>query len=75
MNLFNRSVANTPADPSSSLGSSDTLPAGGSFGDRITAGGNAALTRASDIYKKNPKVIGGLALVAGALLLNRMKAR
>jgi hypothetical protein len=29
--------------------------------------------RATQIYKQNPKLIGGLALVASALLLNRMK--
>lgn len=68
-------LANTPADPSSTLGSRDTLPARPSIGNRITAGGNAALTQATDFYKKNPKVVGGLALLAGALLLNRMKSR
>lgn len=29
--------------------------------------------RATQIYRQNPKLIGGLALVASALLLNRMK--
>ncbi len=77
MNPFDRntSLTNTPADPSTTLGSSDTLPAAPSLGNRITAGGNAALTQATDFYKKNPKVVGGLALLAGALLLNRMKSR
>ncbi len=77
MNAFDRnnSLTSTPADPSSTLGSRDTLPANTSFGNRITAGGNAALTQATDFYKKNPKVVGGLALLAGALLLSRMKSR
>ena len=29
--------------------------------------------RATQIYKQNPKLIGGLALIASAVLLNRMK--
>ena len=29
--------------------------------------------KATDFYKKNPKVVGGLALIASAMLLNRMK--
>ncbi len=71
----NSSLTSTPANSSTTLGSSDTLPANTSFGNRISAGGNAALTHATDFYKKNPKVVGGLALLAGALLLNRMKSR
>jgi hypothetical protein len=34
--------------------------------------GNLA-ERATQIYKQNPKLIGGLALIASAVLLNRMK--
>ena len=77
MNLFNRVLAkaNAPASPDSTLGSGDVIPADGSFGNRLRANGNAALTRASDVYRKNPKMVGGLALVAGALLLSRMKSR
>ena len=40
---------------------------------RITAGGRDLATKATQIYKENPKLIGGLALVASALLLNRMR--
>ena len=60
MGLFNRNRA-------------DTLPASPSLGDRIAAGSNAALDKATEIYNKNPKLIGGLAAVAGAILLTRMK--
>lgn len=77
MNLFNRirGMANAPAGPATTLGSGDVIPAGSSYGNRLRAGGNAALNRASEVYRRNPKMVGGLALVAGALLLNRMKAR
>lgn len=77
MNLINRirAKANTPAGPESTLGAGDVVPADGSLGNRLRANGNAALTRASDVYRKNPKMVGGLALVAGALLLNRMRSR
>jgi hypothetical protein len=77
MNLFNRirSTANAPAGPETTLGSGDVIPANGSFGNRLRAGSNAALNRASGVYRNNPKMVGGLALVAGALLLNRMKSR
>lgn len=73
MGFFNRTrtQANLPSDPASTLGRSDTLPAD-TMG-RITARGNAIASKASQIYKQNPKLIGGLALVASALLLNRMK--
>jgi len=43
------------------------------FGGRIVQGSNVALDKASAIYHKNPKLIGGLAAVAGAILLTRMK--
>ena len=77
MNLFNRirSTANAPAGPETTLGTGDVIPADGSLGNRLRAGSNTALNRASDVYRKNPKMVGGLALVAGALLLNRMKSR
>jgi len=72
MGFFNRNVAPASTD-ASTLGRSDTLPASGSFGDRLAAGSNAALDKAAAIYNKNPKLIGGLAAVAGAILLARMK--
>ena len=63
MGLFSRRTApvNVPAAPS------------GSITDRLAAGGNAALDKAAQVYNKNPKLIGGLAAVAGAILLTRMK--
>jgi hypothetical protein len=74
MQLFNRKRINPPTNPSDTLGSTDTLPATPtSFGGRIAASGNAALNKASSIYKENPKVVGGLALLASALVLNRLK--
>ena len=54
----------------------DTLPAdvpNGNMTDRIANGANAALDKAAEIYNRNPKLIGGLAAVAGAILLTRMK--
>jgi hypothetical protein len=74
-NVFNRdrSVA-PPSDPSSTLGRSDTLPAApDSVGGKLAAGGNAALDKATQIYKQNPKLVAGLAAVAGAIILTRMK--
>ena len=74
MGIFNRGREIAPAsDDASTLGRKDSLPASGSLGGRIAAGSNAALDKASQIYHKNPKLIGGLAAVAGAILLNRMK--
>lgn len=45
----------------------------GSVTDKMLVGSNAALDKAAAIYNKNPKLIGGLAAVAGAILLSRMK--
>jgi hypothetical protein len=45
----------------------------GSMTQRMSDGANAALDKASQVYHKNPKLIGGLAAVAGAILLTRMK--
>ena len=71
-NVFNRGRNVTvPSDPSSTLGQADTLPA--SMGGRIAASGNAALDKATQIYQKNPKLVGGLAAVGAAILLSRMK--
>ena len=80
MGFFNRT---TTSEPYSTLGSSDTLPATtGSLRDRISAGGSAiaaggsaALDKATQIYKQNPKLIGGLAVLAGAAILAGMKKR
>jgi hypothetical protein len=77
MNLFNRirGMANAHARPDTNILSGEVVPAASSYGNKLRAGSNAALNRASEVYRKNPKMVGGLALVAGALLLNRMKAR
>jgi hypothetical protein len=42
-------------------------------GNAITDAGSAMLGRASDIYKAHPKKIQALGLLAGAILLSRMK--
>ena len=73
MGFFTRS---TSTEPYNTLGSSDTLPAtAGSLRDRITAGGSAAIDKATQIYKQNPKLVGGLAVLAGAAILAGMKKR
>ena len=78
MGLFRRttSIENPPSDPSATLGREDTLPAvQGTFGERISAGGNMMLDKATQIYKENPKLVGGLAVLAGAAILAGMKRR
>ena len=71
--FFRRS---TSTEPYNTLGSADTLPAtGGSLRDRITAGGSAAVEKATQIYKQNPKLVGGLAVLAGAAILAGLKKR
>jgi hypothetical protein len=73
MGFFTR---NTSVEPYSTLGSSDTLPADtGNWKDRIAAGGNAVVDRATQIYQKNPKLVGGLAVLAGAAILAGMRKR
>ena len=74
-NVFNRDrTVAPPTDPSSTLGRSDTLPAApDTIGGKLAAGGNAALDKATRIYKENPKLVAGLAAVAGAIILTRMK--
>lgn len=66
----------TSTEPYSTLGRSDTLPATtGGWKDRIAAGGSAAVDKATQVYQKNPKLIGGLAVLAGAAILAGMKKR
>jgi hypothetical protein len=73
MGFFSRT---TSVEPYSTLGSSDTLPANaGNLRDRIAAGGSAAIDKATQIYKQNPKLVGGLAVLAGAAILAGMKKR
>jgi hypothetical protein len=64
MGLFRKQVTPVEQPP---------VAAGGSTSDKLWAGSNAALDKASAVYNKNPKLIGGLAAVAGAILLTRMK--
>lgn len=67
MGFFTRKTTTAPA-------TIDVEPAGHpTMSDKMIAGGNRAIDKASGIYHKNPKLIGGLALLAGALVLNRMK--
>ena len=76
MGLFSRkrtAEANLPVDPASTLGRADTIPAGGHVSDRLRTQGNAIASKATDIYRKNPKLIGGLAVLASAALLNHLK--
>ena len=75
MGIFrrNRDLAITPADPASTLGSRDIVPS--DIRNRISAGGNAMLGKATQFYKDNPKLVGGAALLASALLLNKMRSR
>lgn len=65
MALFKRgtSVAPQPA------------PSSGSIASRMGASGTAMVDKATKIYRDNPKTVGGIALIASALLLNRLKAR
>jgi hypothetical protein len=75
MGIFrrNRDLAITPADPASTLGSRDIVPS--DIRNRISASGNAMLGKATQFYKDNPKLVGGAALLASALLLNKMRSR
>ena len=78
MAFFRRSTTST--EPYSTLGSSDTLPANtagtmANWKDRIASGGNAAIDKATQVYQKNPKLVGGLAVLAGAAILAGMKKR
>jgi len=75
MGIFrrNRDIANTPADPASTLGTRDIVPS--DIRNQISARGNAMLGKATQFYKDNPKLVGGAALLASALLLNKMRTR
>lgn len=74
MGIFNR-FRNASTEAATTLGNSvDNLPAtANDVAGRITAGGKDLATKATKIYKENPKLINGLALVASAILLNRMR--
>jgi len=70
-NLFNRNAAANPNLPAAY----STPPAGGSLKDRFYAGSNAVIDRATQIYQRNPKLVGGLALLAGAAVLAGVRKR
>ena len=73
MGFFTR---NTSVEPYSTLGRADTLPPDiPSWKDRIAAGGSALAQRATQVYRQNPKLVGGLAVLAGAAILAGMKKR
>ena len=74
MGIFNR-FRNTSTETASTLGRSvDNLPAtANDVAGRITAGGKDLASKATQIYKENPKLVSGIALVASALLLSRMR--
>ena len=74
MGIFNR-FRNTTTDAASTLGNSvDNLPAtANDVAGRISAGGRDLASKATQIYKQNPKLVSGIALVASAILLNRMR--
>jgi hypothetical protein len=70
MGLFKRNtgVVTTPVP--------EAAPANrGSLAERARVSSGAMVDRASKIYKDNPKTVGGIALIASALLLNRMRSR
>jgi hypothetical protein len=73
MGFFTR---NTSVEPYSTLGSADTLPPeAGDWRSRVAAGGTAVVDRATQIYRQNPKLVSGLAVLAGAALIAGMKRR
>jgi hypothetical protein len=68
-----RDLATRPQAPSSTLGRGDVVPADSSWKSRVGASGGAIVDKATRIYKDNPKTVGGVALIAGALLLNHLR--
>lgn len=74
MGLFSRrrDTANLPQDPAATPGRADTLPAGTMMG-RMKANGTAAWSQASAFTRQHPKLLGSIALLGAAALLNRMK--
>lgn len=77
MGFFTRSrdVSTVPQVPSSALGDGDVIPANATWKDKLSAGSNAALDKATAVYNKNPKLVGGLAVLAGAAILAGIKKR
>jgi hypothetical protein len=77
MGFFSRNtdVSAVPQQPTSTLGNGDVIPANATWKDQISSGANAALDKATQVYNKNPKLVGGLAVLAGAAILAGMKKR
>lgn len=72
LDTFFPSRTTTNATPDGEyLPASDTALA--RTGSAIRDGGTAMLSRAGEIYKANPKKIQALGILAGAILLSRMK--
>ena len=65
MALFKRSTSVTP----------QPAPTTDSLATRMGASGSAMMNKATKVYRDNPKTVGGIALIASALLLNRLKTR
>lgn len=74
MGIFNR-FNKTSTDVATTLDRGlDSLPAtANDYAGRITAGGKDLASKATQIYKEHPKLVSGLALLASAILLNRMR--
>lgn len=68
-----RDLASRPQAPSATLGRGDVVPADSGWTSRIGTTGGAMVDKATRIYKENPKMVGGVALLAGALLLNHLR--
>ena len=64
----------TPADQAGSF-KDELVERGGAIKDELAARGGLMVDKATQVYKKHPKLIGGLALVAGAAILASMKRR
>lgn len=75
MGIFNR-FSKTSTDVATTLNRGvETLPATTSdYAGRIAATGKDLASKATRIYKENPKLVSGIALVAASLLLNRMRS-
>ena len=56
-------------------GVSPTLPSDRALKEQVAARGGPLADRATQIYRKNPKLVGGIALAAGALLLTSLRKR
>lgn len=72
MNLFKRNRATASREPSIYEGDR-SITAGRSGSLRSTGG--ALMDRATQVYRKNPKMVGGAALLGAVALLGLVKNR